>query len=202
MIACWMSASSLCASSTSLRALLEAAARAVEHRFDLDQAGGDVGFGHCRALASLIAPGWADATLVLVFGAVRIWTVVGALVDHPRIGVPHLVERMPIWRVVAAGRVEQAGLARAARRRAAEQSVDRLLLRLGRRQAGGSRDRRRQVEVGRDDQRRVARDREFVGGLAPGPQAAQPLVATAAASTRAVKALRMFGSLLGILPFA
>ena len=46
MIACWMSPSSLCASSTRRGAFLEAAARAVEHRFDLDQPGGKIGFGH------------------------------------------------------------------------------------------------------------------------------------------------------------
>ena len=41
-------------------------------------------------------------------------------------------------RIVAAGGVEQAGLARAARRRTAEQGVDRLLLRFASGQAGGT----------------------------------------------------------------
>ena len=167
MIACWTSARSLCASSTSLRAFLEAAARAVEHRFDLDQAGGDVGFGHSSvSLLVLYWPGLGRSDVgAACSAAVRIWTVSGPLSTSARVGVPHLAADSDL-RVVAAGGVEQAGLARAARRRAAEQGVDRLLLRFGRRQAGRAGHRRRQVEVGRDDQRRIARDREFVGRAA------------------------------------
>src|SRR6185369_378063 len=70
-------------------------------------------------------------------------------------------------RVVAAGRVEQARLAGATLRWAAEERVDRLLLRLGCRRRGGAGNRWSEAEVRRDDQRRVARDCEFVGSVLP-----------------------------------
>jgi DNA-binding response OmpR family regulator len=89
-------------------------------------------------------------------------------------GGAEFIETIPqrgwILRDVAPGRVEQAGLAGAARCGAAEQGVDRLLLRFARRQARRPGDRRRQAEVGRDDQRRIARDRELVGGCRLAPQ--------------------------------
>ena len=89
MIACCTSASSLCASSTSSRAFLEAAARAVEHRFDLDQAGGD----GCSAMllrsrSRLIAGLGRGDVGVACCWRVRIWTVVGPLSTRRVSGSP------------------------------------------------------------------------------------------------------------------
>src|SRR5205085_6609570 len=78
-----------------LGAFFEAAARAVEHRFDLDEAGGDGGFGHSW-LRAPYWPGWAEATLVWVLAAVRIWTVVGPL-STSLVSGSHTWLRMPIW---------------------------------------------------------------------------------------------------------
>ena len=99
---------------------------------------------------------------------------------------------------VAAGALEQAGFALAARRGSAEQGFDRLALRVAGAEADRSGDRRGQRVIGRDDQRRVARDREFV----------EPVALAAAEDRRAAakrdrgneeqgKNLRMFNFLLG-----
>src|SRR5205085_2094456 len=74
-------------------AFLEAAARAVEHRFDLDETGGNGGFGHSLAQAPYW-PGWAEATLVEVLAAVRIWAVVWPL-STSRVSGSHAWLRMP-----------------------------------------------------------------------------------------------------------
>src|SRR5262249_28761582 len=78
-----------------LGAFLKAAARAVEHRFDLDEAGRDVGIGHSLALAPYW-PVWAEATLVWVAAAVRICTVVGPL-STSRVSGSHTWLRIPSW---------------------------------------------------------------------------------------------------------
>src|SRR5258705_8446745 len=89
-----------------------------------------------------------------------------ALVDNARIGVPHGRADADLG-ALAPGCVEHAGFGLAARGRAAEQSVDRLLLGVPGAEAGGARDRWGQAEIGRNDQRRIARNREFVGRSAP-----------------------------------
>ena len=95
-------------------------------------------------------------------GADRICSVVAPL-STMRVSGSQTVERMPTGassRPAWSSRLVSRG---AARRGAAEERVDRLLLRLAGGQALRSGDRRREAEVGRDDQRRIARDLEFVG---------------------------------------
>src|SRR5206468_2459661 len=81
------------------RALFETAARTVEHRFDLDQASGKIGFGHILELLSplvLHCPIDADAILLFAGLAARMLSVVGPL-STMRVSGSHTVERMPIW---------------------------------------------------------------------------------------------------------
>src|SRR5206468_11968053 len=79
---------------------------------------------------------------------------------------------------------EQAHFAEAARGRAAEQHVDRLLLRFAGGGPAGARDRWREAEVGRDDQRRVARHRELVGRTDARPAVAEPAAASSERRTQ------------------
>ena len=144
-------------------AFLEAAPRPVEHRFDFDQSGRQRVRGH-RCLRPYYCGGGADASWPSPTGAAMIVAGRRALVDDVGGGVAG--GRADAGRdAVAAGGVEHAGLGRAARRGAAEQGVDRLALGAVGRQADGAGDRRGQRIIGRDDQRRVARDGELVERL-------------------------------------
>ena len=118
------------------RAFLEAAARAVEHQFDLDQACGKIGFGHLVAISlpvALTAPGWAEATLLFVPAARQDLHRRRALVDDARVGVPYWSSGCRAGASLRPAASSMLISPAAARRRAAEQGVDRLLLRL----AGG-----------------------------------------------------------------
>ncbi|PAV93036.1 hypothetical protein WR25_16805 [Diploscapter pachys] len=85
-----------------------------------------------------------------------------ALVDDVGLRVTDLGTDAGIRRI-AAGLVDDAILRGAACRVAAEQRVERLRGRLIVLRAGGARLRRDQCEIGRDHQRRLTRDGEFVG---------------------------------------
>ena len=151
----------------------------------------------CRVLACRAYCGvWAEASWLSPSGAAMIAWVCGALVDDLRRGIAG--DRARAERnAVAAGALEQAGFALAARGGAAEQGFDRLALRVAGGKPDGSGDRRGQRVIGRDDQRRVARDREFIEAAAAWrSNDAQPPSATAETRSRGSD-LRMFDFLLG-----
>ena len=146
------------------RAFLETATRPFEHGLDFHEACGKCLFSHVSASFPLVTLTAGPARMRSdrpASGAFRIAIVVGPLSTTRVSGIAGGRAGTDLS-AVAAGLLEQVHLAVAARSRAAEQSVDCLLLSVLRSQRGGAGDRRGQRVIGRNDQRRVARDLEFV----------------------------------------
>ena len=163
------------------RAFLEAAARPVEHGFDLDEACGEGLFSHCLSfvppLAFFIARACAEAILLSAGGADRIGSVVGPLSTIRVSGSPGGRTDADL-RMVAAGLVEQARLGIWLR---GAGPPNRASIACCWASPGVSAavpgDRRRQAIVRRNDQRRVARHRRIRPGVGfPAPECTtQPL---------------------------
>jgi hypothetical protein len=78
------------------RSFLEPPAGAVEHRFNLDESGGKIGFFHRskRRREGAYWPIAAEAMLLFAGCALRIWSVAGPL-STIRVSGSQTVERMP-----------------------------------------------------------------------------------------------------------
>src|SRR5690242_6425775 len=185
------------------RAFLEATSRAVEHRFDLNQAARKICFCHLGLAppAPDYCPACADATLLFAAGAARICSVAAPL-STMRVSGSHTVERMPTG--ASARPASSSMLVSEALRGAGPPksvSIACCCASLGVRPAvpatGGARLKSGGMISGalRATANSSGARRLFVS-------AAQPLVASADTTMTAVRALRMFDSLLGAGPFS
>src|SRR3954447_7958023 len=130
MIACWMSASSLCASSTSLvPSSNRRRDRSSIDSISTSRPGRVASAILVRRSLSPLLPGLGRGDVGAGIGRGQDLNRRRSLVDDTRIGIPDLAADAELG-AVTPGDVEQADLARAARRGTAEQCVDRLLLRL------------------------------------------------------------------------
>src|SRR6476659_6925608 len=198
-IACWTSARSLCASSTSL----VPSSKRRRERSSIDsistrRAGRVASAILLGSLCFYYWPGWAEATSVLVLAAVRICTVVAPLSTSRVSGSPTWL-RIPIWalsRPAASSRLVSPGLRGAGPPNNA--SIACCCASAGESPAvpatGGARLKSGGMISG------ALRATANSSGLFAWPfKIEQPPVVTAAASTRTVKALRMFDSRPGLI---
>src|SRR3954454_22772652 len=199
-ITCWTSASSLCASSTSF----VPSSKRRRERSSIDS----ISTRRAGRLVVVIpwifapvrsyCPVWAEATLVLVFPAVRIWRVVGPLSTIRRSGSA-TDERMPSCAVAPpaarSSRFDSLGGRGAGPPKIA--SIACCCASLGLSPAvpatGGAR-----LKSGGMINGALRATANSSGVRAVRLVVAQPLAVTAAPSTRAIKTLRMFDSLLGL----
>src|SRR5690348_15374684 len=200
--ACWMSASILCASSTSR----VPSSKRRRERSSIDSISTRRPERFCSAMLEVCSPGalywpaWAVAIWVFAAGAARIWSV-SAPLSVTRVSGSHTVERMPIgasprpaWSSMlvsaaerGAGPPNRASIACCWASPALRPCVP---------ATGGARLKSGGMISG------AARATWNSSGARRLPvSAAQPLVATAATSRTAVMALRMFDCLLGLMPF-
>src|SRR6185369_664845 len=197
-IACWTSARSLCASSTSF----VPSSKRRRERSSIDSISTRRAGTLDSAILWIQAPYWpgcAEATLVWVLVAVRIWTVVWPLSTNRVLG-SHTWLRMPICALLrpatssmlvspavrGAGPPNKASIACCCASAGVIPPVP---------ATGGAR-----LKSGGTISGALRATWNSSGVLGLPLRAAQPLVANAAVSARAEKALRMFGSLLGIAP--
>src|SRR5690242_12528603 len=185
------------------RAFLEATSRAVEHRFDLNQAARKICFCHLGLAppAPDYCPACADATLLFAAGAARICSVAAPL-STMRVSGSHTVERMPTG--ASARPASSSMLVSEALRGAGppnKASIACCCASLGVSPAvpatGGAR-----LKSGGMISGALRATANSSGARRLPVIEAHPLVASADTRMRAVRALRMFDSLLGAWPFS